>query len=253
MGTLTLSEATYPLTLDGQGAIISGNLIINKSEDIIIKNLYVDGYGEVNGCHRCELENITFEHGGVPFIPGTRSQGHTLTVTDSPDDGAVGYGVWWSTFKRINAHGAIIAPGAYNTTAPSRSNTGINNLRFVECNIKSAPKTGTLDLHDPDNASIRVTDNLGYPDITHNTQNIHFMGGDLSDSDYLVKNFNNYIFYVDGTYCENYLRTHEGEVEFTRPMFIPGEQHRATTTRLSVPTQHSPRATGEQPDTGSIL
>jgi hypothetical protein len=212
VGNLTLSEATYPLTLDGQGAKISGNLIVNLSKDIIIKNLFVDGYGEINGCWRCEFENITYEHGGGAFS-GTAKAGHAITFTDSPTDGATGFGIYWTVLRRVNAHGAIIAPGAYNTSSASRTGDGINNLRFEDCNIKSALADGTKDLHDNDNASIRIV-TLGL-DKSVNTQNNHFIGGDLSDSTYAVKNeVPSYEFYVDQTYVENYKTSHTGSVEF---------------------------------------
>jgi hypothetical protein len=218
LGDVTLSEATNPKTLNGQDAIITGNLIVNKSKDIVVKNLYVDGYGEINGCWRCEWENITFEEGGGKFS-GTNRYGHSITITDSPDDGDTGYGTWWTTLRRVNAHGAILAPGAYNLSSATRSNSGINLLRFVECNIKSALTDGSGDMHDPDNASIRIVPTLGL-DKTHNTQNNHFIGGDLSDSQYLVKNENSYEFYVDQSYCEQYESTHTGKVEFANASYV---------------------------------
>lgn len=213
-GIVTIPATLTQKTLDGQGACINnGNLIVNLSKDITVKRLNVDGYGEINGCYSCVFDDITFEEDCALFS-GTRKAGYTLTLTDGPTDTPyTGFGAYWNVFKHIKAHGAILAPGAYTTEA-DENNTGVNANSFYDCRIKSALTSGTGDLHDNDNASIRIIDSLG-TDTSNNSQGNMFIGGDLSDSHYLVKNENTYPFYVKGTYAENYSHTHTGEVQFT--------------------------------------
>jgi hypothetical protein len=210
VGNLTLSESTYPLTLDGQGAKLTGNLIINKSKDVIVKNLYVDGYGEINGCWRCKVENIVFEEGGGFFAGRTKSADHYLLITDSSDTSGAGFGTFWNSFDRVAAHGLILLPGGRGTT----SDNGINTNTFSKCRFQGALTDGTGGLTDTDNASIRVGV-IGTDTEVSSQANI-CTGCDISDSHYAVRNGNTqWPFVVDGgSYIEQYEVLNTGPVIF---------------------------------------
>ena len=163
-GNLTLSGNTYKRLLDGNGAVITGNLYVNKVKRTAIRNIEVNGYWEVRGSWDSLYEDIIVKPAdSTPASQNnTPASGYHLlvtdtnTVTESPAASGKysGFGTYRNTFRRVTAKGCILGPGAYGST---RMN-GVNSNLFDECIFDWSLSDGTDTYTDTQGAAILVHD-----------------------------------------------------------------------------------------------